>query len=91
MEMYEKVEKIIMDEYESIKDIDSLTAALGVDGITYIKEYVNGITDNVLAKGYTDSDYIKEYLEDMIGCELLNDNLREAYVYMILLYNIFKD
>ena len=91
MAMYENVEEIIMNEYNYIKDTSSLLDAIGIDGMSYIKEYVNGFTDRVLFDYYTDNDYIKEYLIDTIRCELDSSGLKEAKVYMDILYSLFKD
>ena len=91
MEMFEKVERVIMDEYHKIQNTDNFIDAIGIDGMSYIKEYVTGFTDKVLLDDYTDNDYIKEYLTDMVRCELLNGGLKEAKVYMDILYSLFKD
>lgn len=87
----ERIYNIINEEYYKMTSLECFKELVGEDGVEELKDYVRSYTSESLLKCYTETDYIKEGLKNMVMSALGEDMLVEAKNCMEVLYSIFKN
>lgn len=81
-----------MSKFEQMKHyLNNKGAKLDYETLEEIEDYVKSNISKEVYENYTESNYIKEFLKDMVLCALNDDRLDDLKDYADVLYVVFRN